>query len=106
MKTTESPRARISSLLKGEVPVGQTITVKGWIRTRRDSKAGLSFLNVHDGSGFAPIQVVAPNSLSNYQDEVLKLTTGASVIAEGELVQSQGKGQSLEIQAKRVEVVG
>src|SRR4051794_37470918 len=99
-------RPSIAQLLKGEVPIGSLVTVQGWIRTRRDSKAGVSFLHVHDGSGFHPIQVVAANTLPNYESEILKLSTGASVIAEGELVQSQGKGQSVEIQAKTVKVVG
>jgi asparaginyl-tRNA synthetase len=100
------PRSMIANLLRGETPTGSQVTIKGWVRTRRDSKAGISFINVHDGSGFHPIQVVASNTLPNYQDGVLKLSTGASVAVEGELVASQGKGQSVEIQASRVEVVG
>src|SRR6185503_13404958 len=79
---------------------------KGWVRTRRDSKGGLSFLTVNDGSCFDSIQVVAPNALSNYADEVLKITTGCSVIVSGKLVKSQGKGQAFEIQADEVIVVG
>ncbi len=103
---TTPSRSLIASLLRGEVPVGTPVTVKGWVRTRRDSKAGLSFINVHDGSGFHPIQVVAPNTLANYTDEILKLSPGASLVVEGELVQSQGKGQSVEIQAKAIQVLG
>ncbi|MFL5319830.1 MAG: asparagine--tRNA ligase [Myxococcaceae bacterium] len=99
-------RSPISKLLKGEVQAGSAVTIKGWVRTRRDSKAGLSFINVHDGTAFNPIQVVAENKLPNYESEILKLTAGASVIVEGELVQSQGKGQSLEIQARKVDVLG
>jgi len=96
----------VRDVLAGKVPVGSTVTVRGWVRTRRDSKAGLSFVNVSDGSCQDPIQVVAPNALGNYEGEVLKLTAGCSVIATGELVQSQGKGQSFEVKADRVEVVG
>jgi asparaginyl-tRNA synthetase len=96
----------IGDLLAGRVPVGLTITIAGWVRTRRDSKAGMSFVHVHDGSCFDPIQVVAPSTLTNYESEVLHLTTGCSVIVEGELVESQGKGQTVEIQAKSVQVVG
>jgi asparaginyl-tRNA synthetase len=96
----------ISKLLAGAVPVGETVTVKGWVRTRRDSKAGLSFLNVHDGTCFAPLQVVAPGELPNYQDEVLKLGAGCSVVVTGELVASQGQGQSVELKAASVQVVG
>ena len=96
----------IAKLLAGAVPVGETVTVKGWVRTRRDSKAGLSFLNVHDGTCFAPLQVVAPGDLPNYQDEVLKLGAGCSVAVTGELVASQGQGQSVELKAAAIEVVG
>ncbi len=86
--------------------IGDTVTIQGWVRTRRDSKAGLSFIHVHDGSCFDPLQVVAPNTLHNYEAEVQKLTTGCSVIATGELVESQGGGQKFEIQASDVQVVG
>ncbi|MGB0860778.1 MAG: OB-fold nucleic acid binding domain-containing protein, partial [Pseudoalteromonas spongiae] len=95
----------ITDLLKGRVEVGATVTIKGWIRTRRDSKAGISFLAVHDGSCFDPIQAVVPNSLNNYE-EVTKLTAGCSVTVVGTIVESQGQGQSFEIQAESVEVVG
>ena len=96
----------IADLLAGKAAVGDTVTVKGWVRTRRDSKAGLSFVHVHDGSCFDPIQVVAPADLPNYQDEILHLTTGCAVVATGTLVESQGKGQKYEIQASAIEVVG
>ena len=86
--------------------IGSQITVRGWLRSKRDSKAGISFLAVHDGSSFDPIQAVVPDSLANYQEEVLKLTTGCAVCVSGELVASQGKGQSVEIQATAVEVIG
>ena len=95
----------ISELLKGKVAVDSQVTVKGWIRTRRDSKAGISFLAVHDGSCFDPIQAVVPNSLNNY-DEVTRLTAGCSVSVTGVLVSSAGQGQSFEIQANSVEVLG
>tara|TARA_B100001121_G_scaffold54053_2_gene47547 strand:- start:5049 stop:6485 length:1437 start_codon:yes stop_codon:yes gene_type:complete len=85
---------------------GDRIRVRGWIRTRRDSKAGLSFLQVHDGSCFDPVQVVAQSTLPNYAEEIQRLTTGCSVDIVGTVAQSQGKGQSLEIQAETVEVVG
>ncbi len=87
---------------------GTELTIKGWVRTRRDSKAdgGLSFVQVHDGTTFDPIQVVARGDLSNYTDEVAHLTTGCAVEVDGTLVESQGKGQSVEIQAKEIRVVG
>ena len=98
--------ATIADILAGKSTVEETVTVQGWIRTRRDSKAGISFLAIHDGSCFDPIQAVVPNELNNYEEEVLKLTTGASVAVTGKLVESQGKGQSFEIQATNVEVLG
>ena len=96
----------IVDLLRGKVPVGETVTIKGWVRTRRDSKGGFSFVNVNDGSCFDGIQVVAPNTLGNYTNEVMHLTAGCSVIATGTVAQSQGKGQSVEIQGTNMEVIG
>ncbi|GAB3505678.1 asparagine--tRNA ligase [Pseudoxanthomonas daejeonensis] len=96
----------VEHALAGRIPAGGEVTVRGWVRTRRDSKAGLSFVNVSDGSCFAAIQVVAPSTLANYESEVKHLTSGCSVIATGTLVASQGQGQSFEIQASRIEVVG
>ncbi len=96
----------IKSLLAGEVAAGSEVEVRGWIRSRRDSKGGFSFLAVHDGSAQAAIQLVAPGELANYRDDVLRLTAGCSVIAKGLLVESQGKGQSFEIQAAGIEVCG
>ena len=96
----------VVAALKGSVAVGQNVTVKGWLRSKRDSRAGISFLAVHDGTAFDAIQAVVPNSLDNYESEVLKLSTGCAVVVSGELVESQGKGQSVEIQASAVEVVG
>tara|TARA_R110002096_G_scaffold16898_8_gene57889 strand:- start:25282 stop:26685 length:1404 start_codon:yes stop_codon:yes gene_type:complete len=97
---------RITDVLNGKFSPGERIAVEGWVRTRRDSKAGFSFIAVHDGSCFAALQVVAPNDLANYESDVQKLSTGCSVHVEGTLVESQGKGQSLEIQADTVTVVG
>ena len=96
----------VEHALAGKIPAGGEVTVRGWVRTRRDSKAGLSFVNVSDGSCFAAIQVVAPNTLGNYESEVKHLTAGCAVIATGTLVASQGQGQSYEIQASTLEVVG
>lgn len=96
----------VEHALAGKIPAGGEVTVRGWVRTRRDSKAGLSFVNVSDGSCFAPIQVVAPATLGNYESEVKHLGTGCAVVATGTLVASQGQGQSYEIQASKVEVVG
>lgn len=97
---------RIKDALSGSVPVGTKVYIKGWVRTRRDSKAGFSFIAVSDGSCNSTIQIVAPAELDNYVDEVQKLTTGCSVICCGELVESQGRGQAFEVQADSVEVIG
>ena len=97
---------KIADLLTKKVPVSTGVTVKGWVRTRRDSKAGLSFVQVHDGTCFDPIQVVVPGDLPNYNDEVVKLSAGCAVECTGELVESQGKGQSVEIKADTVKVIG
>lgn len=96
----------VEHALAGKIPAGGEVTVRGWVRTRRDSKAGLSFVNVSDGSCFAAIQVVAPSTLLNYESEVKHLSAGCAVVATGTLVASQGQGQSFEIQAESVEVVG
>ena len=93
-------------LAQDGVAVGDRVRLQGWVRTRRDSKAGLSFVQLHDGSCFEPAQVVAPGELDNYASEVHHLTTGCSMIAEGEVVASEGKGQSVELLAKRIETVG
>jgi asparaginyl-tRNA synthetase len=97
---------RIADILAGRMPADAHVTVQGWIRTRRDSQAGLSFLHLHDGSCFDPLQVVAPAALPNYQDEILRLTAGCAVTATGTLAPSQGKGQTVELLAESVVVVG
>jgi asparaginyl-tRNA synthetase len=106
--STDNPMSftRIKEALSGEIAVGSKLTVRGWVRTRRDSKAGFSFINVHDGSCFDAIQVVAPGELENYASEVQKLTTGCAVECTGTLVESAGRGQQYEIQGARIVVVG
>ncbi len=96
----------IRHILAGNAAVGDMATVKGWVRTRRDSKAGISFLNIHDGSCFDTIQVVVPGDLANYDSEILRLTAGCAVVATGKIVESQGKGQAYELQALHIEVIG
>src|SRR5262249_1313490 len=97
---------RIAAVLAGDVAVGSQVTIEGWGRTPRDSKAGLSFVAIHYGSCHEPVQIVAPEELPNYQTDVLKITTGCAVRAAGELVASQGKGQTVEVKASAIEVVG
>jgi asparaginyl-tRNA synthetase len=100
--TTHSVR----SILGGKAPASEPVTVKGWVRTRRDSKAGLSFVHVSDGSAFHPVQVVAPATLANYASEIQKLTAGCSVEATGTIVPSPAKGQPFEMQATDLKVIG
>lgn len=97
---------RIADLLAGKAAVDSTVTVKGWVRTRRDSKAGFSFINLHDGSCFDGIQVIAEQTLPNYQAEILKLGAGCSISVTGILVTSQGKEQAVEVKAEQLTVLG
>jgi asparaginyl-tRNA synthetase len=95
-------RTKIFKLLKSETPVDQVV-VKGWIRTRRDSK-GFSFIEVNDGSTLKNIQVIADDTINNYS-EIKKLTTGSAVSVHGKLVKSKGGGQKWELQAENIEIV-
>ena len=93
-------------ILSGRAPADTPVTLRGWVRTRRDSKAGISFVHVSDGSSFHPVQVVAPNTLANYASEVMHLTTGCAVQATGSIVPSPAKGQPFEMQASAIRVLG
>jgi len=93
-------------ILSGRAPKETPVTIRGWVRTRRDSKAGISFVQVLDGSSLQPVQIVAPNTLPNYADEILKLTPGCSVEATGAILPSPAKGQPFEMQATAIRVVG
>src|SRR5437016_4448612 len=93
-------------ILAGQAPPDAPVTIKGWVRTRRGSRAGISFVHVSDGSSFHPLQVVVPNTLPNYTDEVLKLSAGCAVEATGMVVPSPAKGQPFEMQANAVRVIG
>jgi asparaginyl-tRNA synthetase len=95
-----------SDILAGRAPDDRDVTVHGWVRTRRDSKAGISFVHLSDGSCFHPVQVVAPSTLPNYASEVLRLTAGCAVIASGRIVPSPAKGQPFEMQASELRVIG
>jgi len=98
-------RKKIAELIESS-DFGSEVTLMGWVRTRRDSKGGFSFLEINDGSTIKNIQVLAQGTLVNYTQEILKLTTGCSVIVKGILVESPGKGQKVEVQATEVTVVG
>lgn len=85
--------------------LGKTVCIKAWLRTRRDSKGGFSFLKVNDGSCFADLQIIADAALENYE-EIKTLQTGASISCLGKLVQSDGKEQSFEVQAESIKIYG
>jgi asparaginyl-tRNA synthetase len=95
-------RTKIDKLLKSETPMDDVL-VKGWIRTRRESKS-FSFLEVNDGSCLKNVQVITNDTLPNY-DEIKKLTTGSAVIVRGSLVESQGSGQKWEITAWKLDII-
>src|SRR6478609_6058787 len=86
--------------------VGRRIILQGWVRTRRDSKGGFSFIELNDGSSQGNVQVVAPGELANYEAVVKHLHTGASVVIEGEVKASPAKGQATEVLASLVELLG
>lgn len=96
----------IAEILNNKVSVGTQVTVYGWLRTRRDSKAGCSFLALSDGSCFNTLQVIAPNSLENYNSDILHATTGCSLEVIGTLVASPSAGQSVELQATTINILG
>jgi len=90
----------------GRTDFGATVTVAGWVRTRRDSKGGFSFIELNDGSSFTGLQVIAPGELANYEADVLRISIGSSISVTGELVDSPGKDQSVEIHASEITVYG
>ena len=98
-------RKKIADLIESN-DFGSEVTIMGWVKTKRDSKGGFSFLEINDGSTIKNIQVIAESTIAHYTDEILKLTTGCSVIVKGILAESPGKGQKIEVQATEVHVVG
>jgi asparaginyl-tRNA synthetase len=96
----------IAALLNDKTKINKTVSVEGWVRTRRDSKAGMSFIALYDGSCFATVQIIAPSDLPNYDNEILKLTAGCSIRVVGTLVPSEGQGQTVEIKAENITVIG
>lgn len=95
--------------LHSQAPVRQTpmkhVILRGWVKTKRDSKAGLSFIHVTDGTHVRPYQVIAKSDLENYED-ILKLTSGCSIEVAGEVVESKGKGQDYELVAEKIKIIG
>lgn len=101
-------RTKIKKILHTKTPsslIGQTMTVCGWVRTVRDQKS-FAFIEINDGSTLANLQVIAENTLPSYEEILQKATTGASVCVVGRLVESPGKGQSLEMHAQSIQIYG
>ena len=96
----------VAKLLSKSVPMGSDVTVHGWVRSKRESKAGICFIAIHDGSCFDTLQIIAPNTLHNYESEILSITTGCSLTITGKLSASEGGGQLVEIQAEDIVIVG
>lgn len=96
---------RIARLFKDAQP-NATVTVKGWVRTRRDSKNGFSFIELNDGSCLKNLQIVVDATVSGYEESIKQATTGASVAIDGTVHESPGKGQRIEIHATSLAVIG
>jgi asparaginyl-tRNA synthetase len=96
---------RIKHILD-KTPVGETVSISGWLRTRRDSKAGFSFLEVNDGSCLQGIQVLASTDLAEYDSVVKELTTGSALSVNGVLKESPGRGQRVELEARTIVALG
>ena len=105
VSTEQTKKIRVVDALKKE-NIGQRVKLCGWVRTRRDSKAGFSFLEVNDGSLLKNVQVLAEKALPNYESEVLKIGIGSSVEVVGTIVESPGQGQTTEVKAESVRVFG
>lgn len=99
------PRTRIVHVLKSAAP-GTVVDVRGWVRTKRESKQDFAFLELNDGSCLANLQIVADASLPDYAHLIKQIHTGASIAVEGEVKESPGKGQRVEVQARSLRVLG
>ncbi len=95
----------VKALLAGAAAIGTTVRVQGWLRSRRTSKGGFSFLTIHDGSAFAGMQILAPDGLANYAD-ITDLGPGCALDVRGQLRASPGADQDFEIHADAVDIVG
>ena len=98
-------RVRVAKVLH-DGRIGDEIEVKGWVRTRRDSKQGFSFVELNDGSAMANLQIVVGADVPGYEQTIHDVTTGASIAAAGVLKESPGKGQRVELHASSLAVLG
>jgi asparaginyl-tRNA synthetase len=102
----ETKLTTIKDLFSSKLVESADVELSGWVRSKRSSKGGFSFIHLNDGSCLSTIQVVADETLDNYQEEVERLSVGCSISLVGSLVASEGKGQDREIQAQKIEVIG
>ncbi|MGE5191956.1 MAG: asparagine--tRNA ligase [Deltaproteobacteria bacterium] len=98
-------RIKVAAALK-DGPVGEQIDVRGWVRTKRESKQGFAFVELNDGSSMANLQVVVDQSVPGYAEFLKQLTTGSSIRVVGELKVSPAKGQAVEVHARELTVYG
>ncbi|HUG94288.1 MAG TPA: asparagine--tRNA ligase, partial [Planctomycetaceae bacterium] len=98
-------RTRVAQLLKHGQP-GEQVEVRGWVRTRRDSKDQFSFVELNDGSSMANLQIIVDRSVPGYDETIRHVTTGASLAVGGALRESPGKGQRIELHAATLQVLG
>lgn len=98
-------RTRVVEALSAD-SIGKKVRICGWVRTRRDSKAGFSFIDLNDGSSLKGVQVLAESKLPNYESEILKTGIGSSIEVIGEVVASPAKGQPTEVKAESIKIFG
>src|SRR5215470_15516704 len=98
-------RMKVAAVLKGG-PVGSEVDVRGWVRTKRESKQGFAFIELNDGSCLANLQIIVGDSVPGCAETLKRITTGASVAVIGELKESPGQGQRVEVHAKAVTIYG
>lgn len=102
---TQTVKSYLATTLSADNPSNELVKVQGWVRSKRDSKAGISFIAVNDGSCLSNLQLVVPAELENY-DTLLKITVGCSIEATGKLVESEGQGQAVELAVTQMSVLG
>jgi asparaginyl-tRNA synthetase len=98
-------RVKIKQIKSDTSWIGQTVVIKGWVRTVRNQKS-FTFIEVNDGSTTSNLQVIADHTLSNYEDIILKITTGSSIAIKGEVKESPGSKQSVEMHADDISLIG
>ncbi len=100
-----SKRTRVAEILR-RLPFGEKVVVMGWVRTKRESKKGFAFIELNDGSCFSNLQLVVDEKIKDYEKIIKKVTTGCSITAQGQLVESPGGKQAIELQVEHLEVIG